>query len=360
VVGSLRPGQWGYAKGMTAVDTARRPATGSARHAEAPHATPVRPDSARVRRGAGGRALVAYLTTQRDAMRAAEPGVRYGDADAVHDMRVATRRLRSTLRSFRSVLRPWQPLRDELKWFATALGGVRDGDVMGQRLAEAVAAQPPELVIGPVAARLAQRVASESAQARERLIEAMDSPRYAGLLAGLDDLVVAGPTRRVGKGRLRRAARRALLRADRRLDAGRKTRDHAGDDAGRTTGDHTVHITGDHAGPSRDERLHEARKAYKRARYAVEVLVPVGGRPAARLRKRLKYLQDVLGAHQDAVITTIRLREHGLRAFAAGENAFTYGLLGGRQQEGAALSRARLPRARRRVAAAKVRGWLGG
>jgi CHAD domain-containing protein len=340
---------------MTAVDTARRPDTGTARHAETPHTTPVRPDSGRVRRGAGGRALVAYLTTQRDAIRATEPGVRYGDADAVHDMRVATRRLRSTLRSFRSVLRPWQPLRDELKWFATALGGVRDGDVMGQRLTEAVGAQPPELVIGPVAARLAQRVARESAQARERLIEAMDSPRYAGLLAGLDDLVVAGPTRRVGKGRLRRAARRALLRADRRLDAGRKT----GDRAGRTSGDHTVNITGDHAGPSRDERLHEARKAYKRARYAVEVLVPVAGQPASRLRKRLKYLQDVLGAHQDAVITTTRLREHGLRAFAAGENAFTYGLLGGRQQEAAALSRARLPRARRRATAAKVRGWLG-
>jgi CHAD domain-containing protein len=263
------------------------------------------------------------------------------------------------------VLRPWQPLRDELKWFATALGGVRDGDVMGQRLAEAVAAQPPELVIGPVAARLAQRVARESAQARERLIEAMDSPRYASLLAGLDDLVVAGPTRRVRKGRLRRAARRALQRADRRLDAGQNTDGRktggqkTGAHAGRTPGDHTLHITGDHAGPSRDERLHEARKAYKRARYAVEVLVPVAGPPASRLRKRLKYLQDVLGAHQDAVITTTRLREHGLRAFAASENAFTYGLLGGRQQEAAALSRARLPRARRRVAAVKVRGWLG-
>jgi CHAD domain-containing protein len=290
------------------------------------------------RRGAGGRALIAYLTAQRDAMRGTQAGVRTGDADAVHDMRVATRRLRSTLRTFRAVLQPWQPLRDELKWLATALGDVRDGDVMGQRLADAVAAQPPELVVGPVAARLAQQAAGETARARERLVAALDSPRYAALLASLDELAGAGPTRRVGKGRLRRAARKALRRADRRLGAA----DRAA-------------VAG--AG---NERLHEGRKAYKRARYAVEALVPVAGRPASRLRRRLKDLQDVLGAHQDAVITAGRLREQGMRAFAAGENAFTYGLLHGRQQVAAEWSRERVPRAHRRAASSKARGWLDG
>jgi CHAD domain-containing protein len=298
---------------MTAVTTARRPATGPARQ------------------GVGERALVAYLTEQRDAVRATEAGARYGDADAVHDMRVATRRLRSTLRSFRADLRPWQPLRDELKWLATVLGDVRDGDVMGERLAAAVAAQPPELVVGPVAARLAQRAARETARARERLIAALDSPRYAALLRSLDELVASGPTRRVGKGRLRRAARKALRRADDRL-----------------------------VRASTDAQRHEARKAYKRARYAVEVLRPVAGKPATRLRKRLTALQDVLGANQDALITAARLREHGMRAFADGENAFTYGLLLGRQQCAAELSRKQIPRASRRAGTAKVRGWLDG
>ena len=302
---------------MTAVTTARRPGTGPAR--------------APVEQAAGGRALTAYLSEQRDAVRATEGGVRYGDAEAVHDMRVATRRLRSTLRSFRADLRPWQPLRDELKWLAAALGDVRDGDVMGERLATAVAAQPPELVVGPVAARLAQRAARETARGRERLIAALDSPRYAALLRSLDELVGSGPTRRVGKGRLRRAARKGLRRADGRLD-----------------------------GASTDAARHEARKAYKRARYAVEVLRPVAGKPATRLRKRLTALQDVLGAHQDAVITAARLREHGMRAYADGENAFTYGLLLGRQQWAAAVARAELPRASRRARTAKVRDWLDG
>ena len=171
------------------------------------------------RQPAGGRALVAYLTAQRDAVRATEGGVRAGDADAVHDMRVATRRLRSTLRSHRRCSARGSRLRDELKWLATALGGVRDGDVMAQRLADVVAAQPPQLVVGPVAARLTQRLAGDTARARERLVEALDSPRYAALLDALDDIVARGPTRRVGKNRLRRAARKALRRAD-RLDEG--------------------------------------------------------------------------------------------------------------------------------------------
>jgi CHAD domain-containing protein len=313
---------------------APRPGSGPARQPAGNAATARQPagDQATARQPAGGRALVAYLAAGRDAVRATESGVRAGDADAVHDMRVATRRLRSTLRSHRAVLRPWQPLRDELKWLATALGDVRDGDVMARRLTDVVAAQPPELVVGPVAARIQQRLAGDTARARERLVEALDSPRYGALLDALDDLVDAGPTRRVRKSRLRRAARKALRRADRML--------------GRGTGS--------------DERLHEARKAYKRARYAVEVLDPVVGKPASRLRRRLKDLQDELGAHQDAVVTAVLLREQGMRAYAAGENAFTYGLLLGRQQREAEIHRGRLPRVIRRAGTPRARGWLDG
>src|SRR5688572_32783116 len=89
---------------------------------------PARRSSSR-RAAAGDRALVGYLQEQRDALSATEHDARRGDADAVHDMRVATRRLRSALRTFRPVLRRWQPLRDELKWLADALGGARDNDV---------------------------------------------------------------------------------------------------------------------------------------------------------------------------------------------------------------------------------------
>ena len=66
----------------------------------------------------------------------------------------------------------------------------------------------------------------------------------------------------------------------------------------------------------------------------------------------------MLGAHQDAIVTADLLRDHGLRAFADGENAFTYGLLHARQAEHGRLALAGLPRARRRASRRKVRRWL--
>jgi CHAD domain-containing protein len=289
----------------------------------------LRTEPARRRAAVGDAALIGYLTEQRDAVRATERRVRRGDADAVHDMRVATRRLRSALRTFRPVLRRWQPVRDDLKWLATVLGEVRDRDVMSARLGAELDAQPPELVVGQVRNRL--RLTPGLARARQALVGALDSPRYGRLLATLDDLVATGPSRALGRRGLRKAARRDLRRADKRLARARRS--------------------------GRDDQLHDARKAYKRARYAVEVLRPVDGRPARRLRKRLGALQDVLGGHQDAVVTAALLRRQAMRAYAVGENTFTYGLLAARQQEAAARSRTRVDRVRKGTR--KPRRWLG-
>src|SRR5207245_5112768 len=66
-----------------------------------------------------------------------DPGVRIGDdLEDVHQARVATRRLRSDLRTFRALLDPEQSgsLRDELKWAADLLGDLRDADVLLERL----------------------------------------------------------------------------------------------------------------------------------------------------------------------------------------------------------------------------------
>src|SRR4029453_19574877 len=68
-----------------------------------------------------------------------DPGVRLGsDPEELHQMRVATRRLRAFLRAGRDLLdRSWsEPLRDELGWLGRALGPARDLDVLVQRLPE--------------------------------------------------------------------------------------------------------------------------------------------------------------------------------------------------------------------------------
>ncbi|GAA1808481.1 CYTH and CHAD domain-containing protein [Planosporangium flavigriseum] len=295
------------------------------------------------RRSGNDQVLNAYLGKQRDAIVSNDPGVRRGDPDAVHAMRVATRRLRGTLRTFRPLLDAdrAEPLREELKWLGQVLGEVRDGDVMAVRLDRAVRAEPVELVVGPVVAHIHGRLASRTAEARVRLIEALDSPRYAALLNALDDVVAAEPRVPATGKRLRRFARKALRRADERLDraVGGGRNDAAGD--GRN-----------------DAHLHDARKAYKRARYAAEAIAPLAGKPARRLTKRLTALQDVLGAHQDTITTGELLREYGMRAHLDGANAFTYGLLHARQHDADLRRLERLCEVRRRAGEPKVRRWL--
>jgi CHAD domain-containing protein len=319
-----------------------------------------------------GQVLNGYLRKQRDAIIDSDTGARGGDPDAVHAMRVATRRLRSTLRTFRPLLGSdrTEPLRDELKWLGGALGEVRDGHVMAARLARAVAAEPAELVIGPVAGHIHGRLAARTEQARIHLAEALGSPRYAELLNALDALVDTVPSGRVSGKRLRRRSRKALRRADRRLDraergaakAARATAKAGGGaaKAGRRAVDSGRVITGRAVSADRDRnaQLHEARKAYKRARYAAEAVTPLAGKPARRLSKQLKALQDVLGAHQDAITTGELLREYGMRAYLEGENTFTYGLLHARQHDAAQRQLDRLGDARRRAGKAAVRRWL--
>jgi CHAD domain-containing protein len=104
-----------------------------------------------------------------------------------------------------------------------------------------------------------------------------------------------------------------------------------------------------------DAELHEARKAYKRARYAVEVFAPTAGKRGKRLVKALTTLQDVLGAHQDSVVARELLRD----VAGTAPDAFGYGVLYGRQEQIGVQTRAELPPA---IAASRLpalRVWLG-
>jgi CHAD domain-containing protein len=73
--------------------------------------------------------------------------------------------------------------------------------------------------------------------------------------------------------------------------------------------------------------LHEARKADKQLRYVTEVAAPVLGKPARRLGRQAKKLQDLLGDYQDAVVTRPLLRELGSAAAAHGHPISTYYLV---------------------------------
>jgi CHAD domain-containing protein len=163
--------------------------------------------------------------------------------------------------------------------------------------------------MGPVQARVQGHFAPRRAASRGALLEALDSPRYAALLAGLDRLThepprgpqAAAPARNV----LPAAVRRAYRQASRRMARARHTP----------------------AGPARDTALHRARKSARRARYAAEAAAPAAGKPARRFARQMKRVQSVLGDHHDTVAARPEVRDLGIGAHLAGENAFTYGLL---------------------------------
>ena len=100
-----------------------------------------------------------------------EAGVRTGeDPEAVHQARVATRRIRSTLRTFSKLLdEEWTDrLRDDLKWLADLLGEVRDTDVLLERFSGHLDALPA--ADAKAGRRLLARLAEQRDQARRRLL----------------------------------------------------------------------------------------------------------------------------------------------------------------------------------------------
>ena len=292
-------------------------------------------------RSPAGEIVLAYLSAHADALRAADPMIRREEPDSVHKMRVASRRLRATLQSFAVIVDPAATahLVGELRWLGQVLGEARDGEVFAEHVTTSVEQLPPELVLGPVQATLTEILAPQNAAARRAALKALDSPRYFALLDDLDGLL-AEPPLTEAEARGASALLGPIAKADRRV------------------GKRIGRAEQQPPGPELDGALHEARKAAKRARYAAEVMVPVTGKPASRYVSRMKTMQSVLGDHQDTFVARARIRELGLRAHRAGDNAFTFGLLYGQEACRALDLQRRAWKAWRHASRPKYRRWL--
>jgi CHAD domain-containing protein len=258
-----------------------------------------------------GDVVLAYVTEQAEVIRATDPLVRRDAPDSVHAMRVACRRMRSTFQSFRALLdrSRTDDLVVELRWLAGELGGARDLEVQEARITADVAALPPELALGPVAAQTTRFFATRRASAGAAATAALDSDRYLALLDAVDALLAEPPL-------TPEAAEPAVVVLPRLIGKALK----------RTRG----HLKAAHAHPpghERDLELHEMRKAGKRLRYAAEVSEPALGKPAKKLVKAVKGLQELLGEHQDSYVARDLLRELGAAAAAEGANGFAFGWL---------------------------------
>ncbi|MFF7598722.1 CYTH and CHAD domain-containing protein, partial [Streptomyces mirabilis] len=221
--------------------------------------------------GSAAEEVLRYVHGQVHALVDLDPAVRRGLPDSVHRMRVACRRLRSTLRSYRAVLERdvTDPIREELKWLGGELGAERDQEVLMERLCVRIGASPRELVLGPVEARLQVWNVSRTSEARQRTLDALVSPRYLALLNSLATLTQQPPLRRKAARKPEKVMVKAILKEYDQL------------------ADRVAHALELSPGTERDAALHQARKAAKKTRYATEPARASLGKPAKRLGKRV-------------------------------------------------------------------------
>jgi CHAD domain-containing protein len=232
------------------------------------------------------------------------------DVEAVHDVRVAARRIRSVARVFGDVLNTGTAghIDTELAWYQDLLGALRDAQLLREHLLAAFDELDPSDVRGPVRERITRRLGVQQKDAHEGVIAALRSGRYRTMLAEVARFSERPPWKQGAAGSdLRDQVVAAQAKAARRLRTGVRT-------------DDTV-------------LLHRARKATKRARYATEsIRQSLGEDEAAAAIARCKQVQDVLGAHQDAVVANAVLHHLADCALHDGEDDHTYRVLADGEQ----------------------------
>jgi triphosphatase len=259
-----------------------------------------------------------------------EGGTRLGlDIEALHDMRVAARRLRAAMAAFRAYLPPrFERLRLELGWIAAALGEVRDLDVQLEQLEEwkAGLAEREAHSLDALEGLLRER----RERARRRMLAALDSKRYERLVLRFAATLRRGPPRRHLPGRepILATAPGLLERRYRRL---RKV--------------------GDRIRPgSPPAAYHALRIEGKKLRYLLEFVGPIYGEPAVEFSRRLTSLQDLLGEHQDADVAVELLHDLAARNRRLGPSTLlTMGMLAERYRAHAQDLRARFPAVYRKL-----------
>jgi CHAD domain-containing protein len=274
------------------------------------------------------------VAEQIDQLLVWDRAVRADVPDAVHQMRVTTRKIRSLLRdsqdSFGSTNGEW--VQDELRELASVLGVARDAEVLGERYQRELDLLAPELVRGRVWERLVKGARRRYQTGLRRSLIAMRSQRYFRLLDALDSMMAEIPVTPSGE-------EPAPVTIDAAYKRVRKAAKAAAEGAQGAQG-----VEGGEAEHDRDEALHRIRKAAKRLRYTAAAT------GAEKVSEQAKVIQTLLGDHQDSVVSRVHLIQQAEAAHAAGEDTFTYGLLFQQEADLAESCRQQLDAALRKLA----------
>ncbi|HXW51996.1 MAG TPA: CHAD domain-containing protein [Candidatus Acidoferrales bacterium] len=254
------------------------------------------------------------------------------DPETVHQARVATRKLRSDLRTFMPLLREdWaRALRAKIVWLSDEFGAVRDADVLVARLRQRAERLPEK--DAPAARAILEVFVKQCTAARRGLAKIVREQRYEDLL---EELVDAAADPRLERHASAPALAELPSLVEERWRKLCKAVEELGEEAD-------------------DEQLHRLRIKAKRCRYAAEAIVPIGGKPVARFARRVQRLQKILGDLHDAVVAEERLHEiEGDR-----QTVFVAGALAAMESIAAEEARSTWRKAWRKAAKKSLRSWM--
>lgn len=284
-------------------------------------------------------AVTSHLRTHVRALLTQDPRVRRSLPDAVHQFRVAARRIRSGLQAFAPLVddAAARHLRAELGWIAGVLGAARDREVLEARLFDNIRQLPGDLDRAAAFVAVQDHLEAQLDSANAQIDQALRSPRYLELLDLLVETSAQPPTTELADEPASQVLPPLVNKRWKRLAR----------EAGRLHDEITGH----------DDHWHQTRITAKKARYSVEACVPVFGTPARKLAKQLETVTELLGEHQDCAIAADTIR--GLVTKETGpQAAFALGALYDLQRRRVQEIRHEFVAAWPRISHSEWRQWL--
>lgn len=289
------------------------------------------------------KAVVDSLRVQRDRLVEWDPKVRNDEWDSVHQMRVATRELRSLLETFEGILAGDQikHVESELKQLAALLGTARDAEVVEERFIGLLDSDTTGMIDGPAAEHVRGDMRREYERAHRRILRTLDSQRYLTLLDDIDAILADPPLATdtpaeedagdvaAGEAATTESSSTESAPAEARtseeilyehLERGYKKLAKRHKLALEHYPDMSLPLH------DREEYVHDVRKAAKKLRYSANAAKD-SGLKASKLSKACKELQEILGDYQDAVTSRDRIEKLAAGARKRGEDTFSYGML---------------------------------
>ncbi|ACP33333.1 CYTH and CHAD domain-containing protein [Corynebacterium aurimucosum] len=315
--------------------------------------------------GSPAAAVVEALKANRDKLVEFDPRVRRDEWDSVHQMRVATRELRSHLQTFHGIVvgPEIERIESDLKELAAMLGVARDAEVVEERWQNLLASEDSDVLDEATREHIAHDMGRAYRRAHRRVIAALDSDQYLALLDALDAFLsnppVAGEETAAGADGTSEddiAEDSAVVASESaepaedheaaqdyepkhaKPDEGDEPRDldtvmalHLKQAYDKLVKRHKKAVSNwdntELTLHEREEYFHDMRKAAKKLRYAAEAAGSATNLKTKNLYKACKQMQSVLGDFQDSVTSRDKLLELAETARRRGEDTFGYGLL---------------------------------